>query len=90
MDLGHMHVLGPQASDLVCLQRSQVADVLIRLFDAAQGEAADHAGGDLHATLGIGPDPLQAGLSADDRGGGAVGHGCAHRQGDRVGDRRRR
>ena len=52
-------------------------------------EAADDAGRHLDAALPVGADALQAVLGAQDRRGGAVGERCAHRQRDRVGDRRR-
>ncbi|MNE46851.1 hypothetical protein D3C80_1412140 [compost metagenome] len=63
--------------------------MLLGFGQVAQGETANHAGGDPHATFGVGTYALQARLGADDRGRSAVGHRCAHRQGDRIGNGRR-
>ena len=76
VDFGDVDVAGPDAGDLVGLQRRQAADAPFRLVDAPVAETADHAGRDLDRAAAVGADPLQPLLGADDGGGGTSDNGA--------------
>src|SRR5690349_18428685 len=88
MDFGDMHVLWPQAGQVIGQVGCQVTDVQFRLIEPAMAEAADDTGRYLDAAALVGTDACESFLGAQDGGGCTVRQRCAHWQGERVGDRR--
>ncbi|MCY1530423.1 hypothetical protein D9M68_656080 [compost metagenome] len=89
MDFGDMHVLWSQARLLIGQVSCQASDVQFRLVEPAVAEATDHAGRYLDAAAPVGTDARESFLGAEDGRRRTVRQRRAHRQGERVGDRRR-
>ncbi|MCY1533110.1 hypothetical protein D9M68_684220 [compost metagenome] len=89
MHLGHVDVLRGDAGLFEGGLAGQVGATLVEVLGGAGRCRAHHAGQYLDRAVLVEAVLLQRRFGAEDGGSGAIGDGRAHRQGDRVGDRRR-